>query len=116
MGFFKYEEFECKCGCGLNNISDVLVEKLNTARRLAGVPFVITSGSRCTEHNAKIGGSKTSSHLKGLAVDIKANDSRIRYLILTALVNAGFNRIGIAKDFIHVDIDEDKTDDVVWVY
>ena len=116
MSFFKYTEFDCKCGCKKNNISKVLVEKLDTARRISGVPFIINSGCRCEEHNQEVGGSKTSSHLKGLAVDIKATDSVTRFKIHKALIQAGFERLGVSKDFLHCDIDFEKTLGVEWTY
>ena len=73
MKYFEEKEFECKCGCGKNNVIHELKIKLDTAREFAGVPFVISSATRCYQHNVNVGGSPTSSHLKGLAVDIKYN-------------------------------------------
>lgn len=116
MNYFKHEEFECKCGCGTNIISQKLVDRLNLARHIAGVPFVINSGCRCENHNAEIGGSKTSSHLLGLAVDIKVNNDADRFLILNGLIKAGFARIGVAKTFIHADIDRAKNQNRLWIY
>jgi len=114
--FFKLKEFECKCGCGLNNVAPELIEKLDTARSLADIPFIINSGCRCTKHNADIGGSESSSHLGGFAVDLKCKQSVSRFLMIQNLIKAGFNRIGLSKDFIHVDIDSTKTPHVFWVY
>lgn len=113
---FKLTEFECKCGCGTNCISKELVRKLDMAREIAGVPFIINSGCRCEKHNKASGGTTESAHVEGLAVDIKATDSRTRYLIINALIAVGFNRIGIAKTFIHADIDGNKDPKVVWLY
>jgi len=90
--------------------------KLDKAREIADIPFKINSAFRTPEHNAKVGGKPNSSHLRGLAVDISAADSRTRFIILGALIKAGFNRIGIAKTFIHVDDDQEKSGKVVWVY
>jgi uncharacterized protein YcbK (DUF882 family) len=102
---FNSNEFTCKCGCGFNNISVLLAEKLERARKACGVKFVITSGCRCKKHNAAVGGVENSSHTKGYAVDI-ALDDKNRVIIIQAL-RKEFNRIGIAKNFIHVDIDPD---------
>lgn len=109
MRHFNPSEFTCKCGCGLNNINDELVNMLDNARELAGVSFIVTSGCRCGEHNKKVGGKPDSSHLSGLAVDIAAPIEK-RYAILAALINVGFERIGISfnGNFIHVDIDKSK--------
>ena len=78
--------------------------------------IIINSAYRSPEHNAKIGGKPNSSHIKGLAVDISVTDSRTRFIVLNALINAGFNRIGIADTFIHVDLDLDKSSKVIWTY
>lgn len=89
---------------------------LNEARKMANIPFIINSGYRSKSHNKKVGGTKDSSHLKGLAVDILCTNSRDRYLIINSLVKCGFHRIGIRKDFIHVDMDEQKGNQVIWLY
>ena len=89
--------------------------KLDKAREFAKVPFVINSAYRSPEHVESIK-NPTSSHIKGLAVDIKATDSRTRYRVLNALIHVGFNRIGIADTFIHVDDDKDKSQQVIWTY
>jgi uncharacterized protein YcbK (DUF882 family) len=89
--------------------------KLDKAREFAKVPFVINSAYRSPEHPESIK-NPTSSHIKGLAVDIKATDSRTRYRVLNALIHVGFNRIGIADTFIHVDDDKDKSQQVIWTY
>lgn len=115
MSYFKTYEFECKCGCGLNNISPFLVTKLDRARGFAKTKFIINSGCRCNSHNKKIKGSRTSSHLQGLAVDIKCNNGLNRINIIKGLILAGFKRIGVANTFIHVDIDESKPDSN-WLY
>ena len=115
MKYFKLEEFACPC-CGENMISQSLVDRLDKARELAGVPFVINSGYRCEKHNAEVGGSKTSSHLLGLAVDIKTTNSMDRYAILRSLEQVGITRFGIGKSFIHCDIDIAKPIKVIWTY
>ena len=89
--------------------------KLDKAREFAKVPFIINSAYRSPEHPESIK-NPTSSHIKGLAVDIKATDSRTRYKVLNALIHVGFNRIGIADTFIHVDDDKDKSQQVIWTY
>lgn len=114
--YFKNSEFECKCGCGKNNINGELLEDLNIARVIAGVPFIITSGTRCATHNKREGGLPNSSHVTGHAVDIRADDSRERFMVLMGLISAGFQRIGISKHFIHVDNDTTKPPQVAWLY
>jgi len=112
--YFKYSEFKCPC-CGKNETSPELIKRLDVAREIAKVKFIITSGYRCEKHNAFIKGSKNSSHLKGLAADILCVNPDTRYIILKALLQAGFNRIGIYEKHIHVDIDYTKPHGVVWL-
>ena len=88
---------------------------LDEAREFAGIPFIINSAYRSPDHPESIK-NPTSSHIKGLAVDIKATDSVTRFKIIEALVSVGFTRIGIADTFIHVDLDLDKTQNVIWTY
>lgn len=113
---FEKEEFTCRCGCGGLDISQKLIDKLNTTRELLQKPIFINSGYRCLAHNRLVGSTDTSSHVKGLAVDIKANNGVYRYELLKILFFVGFKRIGIDKDFIHVDIDEDKSQKITYLY
>jgi len=92
------------------------LDKLDKAREFANIPFIINSAYRNPDQNARVGGTSNSSHLKGLAVDIRANDSSTRYIVLNALISVGFNRIGIASSFIHVDDDKEKANNVIWTY
>ena len=98
-----------------NNMDVNFLAKLDEAREFAGIPFVINSAYRSPTHPESIK-NPTSSHIKGLAVDIKSNDSITRFKMLNALIAVGFNRIGIAKTFIHVDLDYDKSQNVIWTY
>jgi len=96
------------------NMSKEFLFVLDEAREIAGIPFVINSAYRSPEHPLSI--NPSSSHIKGLAVDIKATDSNTRFKIVQALMTVGFTRIGIADTFIHVDLDLDKTQNVIWTY
>lgn len=115
--FFTQKEFDCKCGCGAT-VEKELGHKLDFARFVASVPFVITSGMRCLEHNRAIVSSDTSTHVKGLACDIKFTNSREKFRIVKGLMQAGFTRIGINEDkmFIHADLDKEKPKDVLFKY
>lgn len=116
LDYFKIEEFDCPC-CGKNNMDQIFVEKLDLAREYANTLFKINSGTRCEKRNFDVGSTtKKSSHLFGYAADISCTSSHERHRIITALIKAGFNRIGIAKTFIHVDNDPNKIRDVIWTY
>ena len=105
MRYFNYHEFDSPdaIGSGEHMMDEDFLEMLDRARHLAGVPFKINSGYRTKEHNKKVGGKTNSAHTMGCAADIHCVDSRSRCYILGALLEVGFNRIGIAKTFIHVE-------------
>ena len=91
------------------------MDRLQAARDLAGVPFVINSAFRSVswEISRKPPRSGRSMHCQGRAVDIKCVDSGSRYRILSALIKAGFKGIGIDNTFIHVD---DRDISLIWTY
>lgn len=121
LNYFSLSEFDCPSlgGSSVNMDRDFLT-KLDLAREYAGIPFKITSGYRTKDHNEEIGGVPNSSHLVGKAADIAVASGAERYVILNALIKAGFKRIGIAKTFIHCDtdsIDQGGTKpNSVWTY
>lgn len=92
-----------------------LVAKLDMARGRAGIPFVITSGRRTEAENSATDGAKNSAHLRGLAVDLKCEDSHSRCLIVMALIQAGFRRLGIYDAHIHCDLDSTLPQPVMWL-
>ena len=113
---FSEAEFRCGC-CGRVVIDNEFVTMLQNARDRAGIPFRITSGYRCQKHNAEVGGMPNSLHLTGRAADIEVSQSHDRFVILKSLLNVGFNRVGIGRDFIHVDSGGNGKDEcVVWLY
>ena len=117
LTYFDIKEFDSpdEFGSGYRMDKDFL-RRLDTARGIAGIPFIINSGYRTAAHNEKVGGRVGSSHKKGLAVDIGYKGSRQRYIITKALMEVGINRIGIGKTFIHADVDKNKDEDVIWLY
>ncbi len=116
MNYFTLDEFDCPNlpNSGVNMDSDFLA-KLEQAREIAGIPFKITSGYRTKERNEQVGGVPNSSHLIGVAADIAVGSGNERYVILNALIKAGFKRLGVAKSFIHCDTDPNKSNSV-WTY
>tara|TARA_R100000963_G_scaffold27518_1_gene18809 strand:+ start:39 stop:401 length:363 start_codon:yes stop_codon:yes gene_type:complete len=118
MEYFKFSEFDSpdEIGSGEKYMNEEFLEMIDEARYFAQIPFKINSGYRTEEHNEKVGGTESSSHLLGLAADIHCNNSKNRALIVGSLFEAGFMRIGIAETFIHVDNDESKVFPVIWLY
>jgi zinc D-Ala-D-Ala carboxypeptidase len=115
MNYFKESEFNCDGNPCFDKMVKKFIYKLERARSFSSVPFVITSSWRSKEHNESVGGVSTSSHLKGIAVDISAPTSSDKYEILKALLRV-FTRIGLGSNFIHCDMDYDKPQNLIWTY
>lgn len=105
--YFKPEE--------VDGLDAELVSKLDTARHVAGIPFIITSGKRTPEENERAMGVDGSAHVKGLAVDIRCFDSEGRYKMVSGLLQAGFKRIGIYNLHCHADISEELPTPRIWI-
>ena len=54
----------------LKNLELLVCNVLDPLRERWGVPIYVNSGYRCPALNRKVGGSKTSYHLRGMAADI----------------------------------------------
>ncbi len=116
---FKLKEFECKCGCDMplevyENIIK-LASQLQFLRDYTGRPITINSAYRCPEHNAKVGGSKTSQHLLGKAADITIQSLKPAevYALIEELIDMGHllqGGLGLyeEKGFVHYDIRKTK--------
>lgn len=76
--------------------------------------FIVNSGYRTLKHNMKVGGVPDSSHLRGLAADIKADTSHKKFMIIERALRLGCKRIGIYRNLVHVDLDESKPQMVIW--
>ncbi len=114
--YFDRSEVACKDGCGFDDISNDLVKVLDKIREILGRPLVITSACRCSAYNRSEGGKENSAHLKGLSADLKVSGSRERFDVIEAALVSGIARIGIAKSFVHLDIDNSKPQRVAWLY
>ena len=80
----------------------VFMDKLEKMRARLDFPFVVTSGFRCPDHNAAVGGGARSAHLAGLAVDI-AVDGRQAYRLITSASRFGMWGVGLGDGFVHLD-------------
>src|SRR5882724_8990164 len=78
MGIYQY--FTDK---EMHGLQDSTCQKLSIARRMSGVPFIITSGLRTkSENDALAQSAKDSAHLTGNGVDLACTDSATRFLML----------------------------------
>lgn len=120
---FDSTEMRCRCGCGICIVDPGFMLKLQTARNLACISFIIRSGCRCPEHNAVEGGTENSDHLTTSSiacegVDIHCDNSTDRYTIISAAILAGFRRIGVESKnkFIHLGTAKRNPENVLWIY
>lgn len=116
--YFKYEEFDSPDVQGSGQMmDDTFIQMLDEVREEYGKPISITSGYRTQVYNDRLQNSvKNSAHTKGLAADLYVPNTKERYELLGILIKRGFKRIGIAYTFIHVDIDETKPQNRIWLY
>lgn len=107
---FIRSEFACKCGCGYDDVDLGLVTTLQALRYAVARPVVIISGCRCSEHNARVGGSPRSQHMTGRAADIHVRGMsskqvedvlKLLYLRHTAYVGYVY---AVSPRSLHVDV------------
>lgn len=114
---FSFNEFKCSCGCDMPE--DVywnilrLATRLQILRNFTGQSISINSAYRCEDHNASIGGVKSSQHILGNAADIviKRQNPKETRKVIEKLINEGvldIKGIGSYETFTHVDIRKNK--------
>lgn len=114
MRYFKRSDFDCQ-QTGNNEMSDEFLQKLDELRHVCGFPFIITSGYRDPEgHSIEKAKKSPGTHARGIAADIKISNGNQAYDIIKHAQSMGFNGIGVAKTFVHVDLRD--TTPVVWCY
>lgn len=101
----------------LNNLRLVCTNVFDKVREHFGKPIGISSGFRSVELNAKIGGSKTSQHCEGKALDIDGDifgGINNKELFLYIKENCIFDQLiwefgsENAPDWVHVSFNEGK--------
>jgi len=116
---FDSSEFACKCGCGFGthpgDVSSELIDLLERMREEHG-PIHITSGCRCKPYNSSVGGVSNSAHTRGTAADIRVEGGLERRKLLDLAVMNWASGIGVAKTFIHVDVDSELPRPMAWTY
>ena len=102
---FSVMELACRCGgrfCAGEYYHDAdFLSALEALRKSTGRPLIVNSGHRCAQWNAAVGGAPRSMH-KTIAVDVSlvAQD---RHALRTKAGLLGFNGIGMARTFLHLD-------------
>lgn len=114
---FNESEFRaCVPSCSLQNMKQGTMTRLDKAREIAGIPFVLNSAYRSVAWEKSKGRTGTGAHTLGRAVDIRCNTSQNRMKIVRAALQAGFSRIGIGKTYVHLDDDPALPQNVIWHY
>ena len=117
MKYFTPDEFLCTHP-GQASMNDQFLDKLDQLRKACGFPFKITSGYRDPSHPEELAKPVErrgkGTHCLGIAADIAVSGGTQRYDIIDHAIQLGFNGIGVAKSFIHVDTR--TTQPVIWSY
>lgn len=117
LKYFKPSEFEkCVPSCSQDDCDDVALLRLDELRSYCRFPIKLNSAYRSKEYEKQKGRSGNGSHTRGLAFDIACTDSHKRCIILANAFTVGFHRVGIAKNFIHLDCDSSLSPAVCWLY
>ncbi|MEO1642315.1 MAG: D-Ala-D-Ala carboxypeptidase family metallohydrolase [Pseudomonadota bacterium] len=102
---FSIRELACRCGgrfCSGSYWHDPdFLDALEVLRAEVGAPLIVTSGHRCPQWNAAVGGAPLSRH-KRIAVDILLT-GHDRFAVRDASLRTGFLGQGLARTFIHLD-------------
>lgn len=115
--YFKEQEFErCIPSCKITDVSPDSLARLDRAREIAGVPFVINSAYRSPGWDIAHGRSGRGAHTCGRAFDIRCTSASDRWKMVVGLLAAGFTRLGISRTFIHADDDADLSHPIIWTY
>ena len=104
----------CCDGQPEGGMSEKLLKLLDDLREMADQPIKITSGYRCRDHNAIIGGASQSKHIFGEAADIYCSQIDMEKLADMA-VKVGFGGVERNRDmdYVHVDV---RDDPYYWVH
>ena len=93
-----------------------MTERLQPLRDMVGFALPISSGVRCSVHNAAVGGAAGSRHLYGDAVDITwtqmTGDQKLQ--LIHAAHKLGFHGFGLSPLFLHLDGRDGQL--VTWFY
>ena len=107
---FKRKEFKCKCGNVYCNgypaePQEKLVRTADRVREHFGKTATVSSGLRCTQHNANVGGVSNSRHLTGKAMDFYISGQTAEQ-VLAYVQKQPEIRYAYAIDnkFVHMDI------------
>jgi hypothetical protein len=108
--YFKREEFKCKCGKYCDGFPTEPEKKLVTVadrvREHFGKSAIVSSGVRCKQHNANVGGVANSRHLTGKAMDFRVSGKSAKEVLAYAQKQPEIRyAYAIDQNYIHMDIE-----------
>lgn len=114
IGYFNTKEFESKDGApspyGETVVHRELIVRLNAIRSRFKKPIIVNSGYRSPEHNKAVGGVKNSTHVQGIAADIRPEDLKdLPELQKIADELNTHGGVGFYNTFVHVDVRGEKS-------
>lgn len=74
----------------IDNLKMLCQQVLQQARDDFGKPIHVNSGFRCAELNKKVGGVKTSYHLKGQAADLHVDNEKDGFFLSALLLRSKY--------------------------
>lgn len=103
-------------GCTKSDMCRASLRRLERLREIVNEPLHLTSAYRSPHYERLHGRDGKSAHTLGCAFDIACVDNALRYKIVAAAIQVGFNRIGIAKSYVHVDDSNVHNQMRIWTY
>lgn len=108
--YFDRSEFACHCGGAHCNgfpaePQEKLIRVAEQIRKKLGAPATVSSGVRCTRHNANVGGVSNSRHLSGKAMDFCVAGKSSAQLLAEVQKHSEIRyAYAIDSSFVHMDI------------
>lgn len=106
----------CRVGCHKSDCNPSSLRRLERLRVMVGEPLVLSSAYRTSYHDRSRGRSGKGPHTIGCAFDLVCTSDALRYKIVSAAIACGFHRIGIGKNFVHVDDSNVHPAPRIWTY
>jgi len=107
---FSRNEFRCKCGRYCDGFpvepERMLIEQAELVREHFGAPVFVSSGVRCSRHNAAVGGVDGSRHKDGKAIDYRVEGKSAKTVLkfVKTLPNIRY-AYAIDGSYVHMDVE-----------
>ena len=102
--------------CSLQDMQQSTIDKLDALADIRGKKERFTSAFRTKAHDQSKGRSGNGSHPQGHGVDCHCENISYRNDLERDARSVGFNRIGKANTFLHVDDSPTLPQNVTWNY